>query len=195
MSSTNVPSKYVPLAQHDEIHPWDDPTASNYSSTSSSEPHPWDEDFETAVDESGCIPTAWLVFCYILVSLVIIGALAVAIGCPIGFGMIERDYSTAYAMVAGLVITSIAAGVCAPIAVSLATSKSVIPWTIVHLIFFALNLTFLIVNELCRHSNMLGTVIAGPMCAFQLIFCAVYGPLATIKNLRRHHSRCDGHHP
>lgn len=149
---------------------------------------PWDQDFEAPipVDQSGRIPPIWRIACYVLASLSVLLGAGALIGCPIGLELTSTPTdAVAYAMCICVIIVSVAAGVCAPIAVVFATHETVIPWSIAHLLFLAFNIVFVIVNETSSRSPGLTTVLGIAMCASQSLFFGVYAPLISIKNLQR----------
>ena len=157
---------------------------SDTSSSSASSYATFSGDVEEAkhFDKQGRFPTVWLVFCHILASLLVIMAIAVTCSVPM---RISPDNGKALFAVSVLsILVSVAAGVCGPIAVVFASSKSVVAWTVVHSLLFVANTIFLIIN-LCYGSDIIIPCITGPMCALQLFFCLLYGPLISIKNLQR----------
>lgn len=93
-----------------------------------------------------------------------------------------------------LILLSIPAGVCAPIAVFYANHKSVVAWTIVHSLLFTFILLFTILYYVAARLGYLIGIYAITMSAVQLIFCCVYGPLISIRNLQRHPVCCSSDH-
>lgn len=149
-----------------------------------------DDDIEASrsILGSNDFPKVWLVFCHVFAGLVTVTSVAILIA-----GAITLVYDEYVAMAFGaticLILTSIPAGICAPIAVVYASHKSVVGWIITHSIFLVLNIIYLVLIFVSTYYVVVGA-LAGAMVGFQLIFCCLYGPLTRIKNLQRPPRSC-----